>query len=115
MILIQDEVGKQVRFPKFKDRVKETVREQSELLKGLKEANRVYISREELQTYVVDELNKISQRHQVMDFFSLKVGHDAVICSGCANKILILLNSECEIYFPHGLKMHRKVSDHCLQ
>jgi hypothetical protein len=68
-----------------------------------------------LQRGVVDELNKISQRHSVMDLFSLKAGHEAVICAGCANKILILLNSEGQIYFPHGLKMHLKASDHCLQ
>jgi hypothetical protein len=46
MILVQDEVAKQVRFPKYKDRVRQSVQEQFEYLKGLQEARGVYDSRE---------------------------------------------------------------------
>jgi hypothetical protein len=76
----------------LKERVNETLREQSEFIRGLQKAKRVFRSPEDVQNSLVDELNKISQRHQVKDLVSLIVGNRriiSVLCSGCGDKTLI--------------------------
>ena len=76
----------------FKERVNEALREQSEFIRGLQKAKRVFRSPEDVQTSLVDQLNKISQRHQVKDLISLIVGNRriiSVLCSGCGDKTLI--------------------------
>ena len=57
-----------------KESVKDAIREQFEFIQGLQKARRVFKSSEDMQKSLVDELNKISQRHQFKNMIFLIAG-----------------------------------------